>query len=136
MSVYLKKNMRKARRKKKPVRGGRLTLEHLFSPLKINECEIPNRPKLLKDLKEYNVKIRINSTVSEIVSDRVNVVSSDVEESEFADSVVIAAGNVSDNSLVSTLEGNSFKVISVGDACGIRNALEATFEGYKSGFEL
>lgn len=94
------------------------------------------RPQLLKELARNNVKIRVNSTVSEILGDSVTVISGNVTESEPVDSVVIAVGAAPDNELASKLQGSSFKVICVGDACGVRNALEATLEGYRAGIEL
>ena len=94
------------------------------------------RPQLLRELARNNVRIRVNSTVSQISRDSVTIVSGNLTESEPVDSVVIAVGAVPANELISELEGSLFKVICVGDVCGIKNALEATWDGYAAGVEL
>jgi NADPH-dependent 2,4-dienoyl-CoA reductase/sulfur reductase-like enzyme len=94
------------------------------------------RPQLLRELARNNVRIRVNSTASQISRDSVTIVSGNLTESEPVDSVVIAVGAVPANELISELEGGPFKVICVGDVCGIKNALEATWEGYAAGVEL
>ena len=92
------------------------------------------RDFLLKDLEEKNVKTYVNSTVRQIHDDKVIIVKDGREEVRHVDSVVWAVGAQPEDGLTLRLKETSFKIITVGDALEVRNALEAVEEGYKAGF--
>lgn len=92
------------------------------------------RDFLLKDLEEKNVKTYVNSTVRQIHDDKVIIVKDGREEVRHVDSVVWAVGAQSEDGLTLRLKETSFKIVTVGDALEVRNALEAVEEGYKAGF--
>jgi 2,4-dienoyl-CoA reductase-like NADH-dependent reductase (Old Yellow Enzyme family)/thioredoxin reductase len=91
---------------------------------------------LMKDLQQANVVMYANATVRVISEDSVVIVTSNGEEVRPADTVVLACGSIADNELATKLSGFPVKVITVGDALSVRNALEAVEEGYKAGFEI
>ena len=93
---------------------------------------------MMQDLGRYNVKTMTGSKVIEITPKGLNIEieqGGNIHEIE-ADTVVIAAGSVSNNSLESVLEkmGVDYKV--VGDARQVATAFEAVHQGYKIGLEI
>ncbi len=90
---------------------------------------------LMKDLQQANVAMYTNATVREISEGSVVIVTSNGEEVRPADTVVLACGSTADNELASKFNGAPVKIVTVGDALSVRNALEAVEEGYKAGFE-
>jgi len=53
-----------------------------------------------------------------------------------ADTIVMALGSRSVNTLAPKLEGKVEKLITIGDAVKVRKALEAIEEGYRAGLEI
>ena len=95
------------------------------------------REILLEDLEKNNVRGYVNSTVREILDDSVIIAIGDREEARLSvDSVVLALGAQPEDGLAAGLKNSSIKVVIVGDARRVRNALEAVQEGYKAGLEV
>lgn len=92
---------------------------------------------LLKDLKEHDVNVHVNSKVVEITDDGV-VIEKNGEKITLSgfDKVVMAVGVKPDNQLAEILKGKAPEVIVVGDAKEARKALEAIQEGYEAGLQI
>lgn len=92
---------------------------------------------LLKDLKEFNVEVHVNSKVVEI-TDRGVIAEKDGEKITLDgfDKVVIAVGVEPVNELAEKLKDKAPEVIVVGDAKEARKALEAVQEGYEAGLKV
>ena len=92
---------------------------------------------LLKDLAENNVKMYVNSTVKEVLSDGLTIKRDGREEKIGPfDTVILAVGVEPCNDLRSKLDGKVGKLITIGDALSARKALEAIKEGYMAGLEI
>lgn len=94
------------------------------------------KESLMESLRQGNVAMYPGATVREIFDSSVIIITSNGEEKRAIDTVVLACGSTSDNSLVSKLNGEMTKTIVVGDALSVRNALEAAEEGYRAGLEV
>ena len=92
---------------------------------------------LIKDLKEKDVKVLVDSTVKEVTGDSV-IISKGGKEEKIGpfDTIVLAVGVKSENELVSKLQGKVKELVTIGDAMKARKALEAIEEGYKAGLEI
>jgi thioredoxin reductase len=78
--------------------------------------EIP-KEELLKRLEERGVTITTNSKVLEIEKGKIIIENRDGARQELkADSVIIAVGSTSDNSLFDSLQGKVKEIYAVGDA--------------------
>ena len=92
---------------------------------------------LLKELAEKNVTIYVNATVT-AVSDDALVIERDGKQETIGpfDTVVSAVGLQPRNELQSKLEGKVDRLLTIGDAAGVRKALDAIAEGYWAGLEI
>ena len=91
---------------------------------------------MMQDLGRYNVKTMTDSKVIKITLKGLNIEQDgDVHEIE-ADTVVIAAGSVSNNPLESALEKMDVEYRVVGDAKQVATAFDAVHQGYKIGLEI
>lgn len=115
--------------------GKEVTIVEELSEIALDEQFVVRR-FLLEDLEKNKVRICVNSTVQEVLDDRVIIVMDGREEVRPIDSVVLAAGARSYDRLSQALEGSPVRVITVGDALKVRNALEAVEEGYRAGLEV
>ncbi len=95
-----------------------------------------NRDILLEDLEKNNVEVYVNSAVREILDDGVIIATHDREEVRRVDSIVLAGGAQPEDGLAAGLKDSAIKVVTVGDALNVRNALEAVAEGYQAGFDV
>jgi len=91
---------------------------------------------VIKELEDRNVRVYVNTTVHEIKSDAAVIVTNGVKAEIPADTVVTATGAQSDNSLALSLKDSSLKIVTIGDALEVRNAMEAVEEGYRAGLEV
>ena len=94
--------------------------------------EIPNtnRMALLQDLEKGKVKILVNTTVKDILTDGAVVVKDCTTETLSADTVIVASGSKPNGDLEAKLAGKPYKVITIGDAKKVRKVMEAIEEGY------
>jgi 2,4-dienoyl-CoA reductase-like NADH-dependent reductase (Old Yellow Enzyme family)/thioredoxin reductase len=92
---------------------------------------------LLKELAEKHVTIHVNATVIS-VSDGELVIERNGRREAIGpfDTVVTAAGLRPCNELQSKLEGKGGRLLTIGDAAGVRKALDAIAEGYRAGLEI
>jgi len=117
------------------IHGKMVTIVETLSEIATDEQGI-SRMYLLKELEAGNVKILVETTVKEILDEGVVIVKDGKDETIGADAVVLAVGTRSVNRLMSTLEGRSFKVITIGDAVAVRKVMEAIEEGYIAGMQV
>jgi len=92
---------------------------------------------LLKELAEKGVTIYVHATVIEVSDDGL-VIERDGKRETIGpfDTVVTAVGLQPRNELQSKLEGKVDRLLTIGDAAGVRKALEAVAEGYRAGLEI
>ncbi|MCK5162114.1 MAG: FAD-dependent oxidoreductase, partial [Desulfobacula sp.] len=91
---------------------------------------------MMQDLGRYNVKTMTDSKVIKITPNGLNIKQNgDIHEIE-ADTVVIAAGSVSNNPLESVLEKMGVEYRVAGDAKQVATAFDAVHQGYKTGLEI
>ncbi|MCT4596990.1 MAG: FAD-dependent oxidoreductase [Vallitalea sp.] len=101
------------------------------------DAEAGVRYFLLKALEELNVNIKINTIVQEMNEDEIILVSNGIENKlNSFDSIVIATGSKSENSLYEALKDSFTNVSVVGDAEKVRGILEAVNEGYKCALNI
>lgn len=88
-------------------------------------------------LAEKNVRIHVNAIVKEVSRDGILIEHAGMRETcgPF-DTVVTAVGSKSRNEAVERMKSLGVKVIVVGDASMVRNALEAVAEGYCAGLSI
>ncbi|MCS5421131.1 MULTISPECIES: NAD(P)/FAD-dependent oxidoreductase [Psychrilyobacter] len=92
---------------------------------------------LMKDLKENNVNIMLNTAVKEIFEDSVLVERNNEEiKLDNIDTVVMAIGSRSENKLADILKNKVKEVITIGDAVKVRDGINALEEGYKAGLQI
>jgi 2,4-dienoyl-CoA reductase-like NADH-dependent reductase (Old Yellow Enzyme family)/thioredoxin reductase len=91
---------------------------------------------LFENLKDHNVKLLVNAKVLEITGYSV-IYETDgqVVEIKDVDTVVMAVGSKSVNTLNEKLEGK-IKTVIVGDALKAGNALDGVHQGYNAGFYI
>jgi 2,4-dienoyl-CoA reductase (NADPH2) len=91
---------------------------------------------MMQDLGRYNVKTMTGSKVIEITPTGL-IIEQDgnIHEIE-ADTVVVAAGSVSNNPLESVLEKMDAEYRVAGDARQVATAFDAVHQGYKAGLEI
>jgi 2,4-dienoyl-CoA reductase (NADPH2) len=89
----------------------------------------------LQLLKRYGVETMTDTKAARILPDGIVVERGGKEESISCDTVVIAAGTLSENSLASMLE-KKIRVITAGDAKKPRKAIDAIREGFFAAREL
>ncbi len=116
--------------------GKEVTIVEMLPEIAKDE-EAAVRYFLMKDLQDNGVKIYVNATVKKILDDGVI---SEIDGAEIkigpADTIVMAIGAKSVNSLTKQLEGKVPQVLTVGDALKVRKALEAVEEGYRAGLAV
>ena len=116
--------------------GKQVTIVEMLSEIAKDE-EAAVKYFLLEDLKKNSVKVYVNSPVKEIVEDGVIVTANGKDEKVGpVDTIVMALGSRSVNTLTPELEGKVEKLITIGDAIKVRKALEAIEEGYRIGLEV
>lgn len=113
--------------------GREVTIVEML-PTIANDEEFTRRYLLMKAIKEQNIEVITEAKITEIKSDSVQIEKNKETINIDADTVVIALGMESNNTLAKELEGIvDLKVI--GDAKETRDALEATREGFLAAVE-
>ncbi len=90
----------------------------------------------MKSLRLEGVNLRPNTTLEEIMDDKVIVKTGDKIEEIPADTVIMAVGAISENSLCRKIEGNGMKVITIGDAVKPRRITDAVLEGFQEAVKV
>lgn len=92
---------------------------------------------LLNGLAEQGVTVYVQATVIAVTDDGI-IIERDGKSETIGpfDTVVTAVGLKSSNELRSRLEGKVDRLLTIGDAAGVRKALEAVAEGYRAGLEI
>jgi len=91
---------------------------------------------MMQDLGRYKVETMTASKVITITPKGLNIEQTDGIHEIAADTIVIAAGSVSNNPLESVLEKMGVEYRVAGDAKQIATAFEAVHQGYKVGLEI
>ena len=97
---------------------------------------LSTRWTILQDMRNLGIEIRTGAVARRIEEGRVVVEVDGREESIPADTVIIAVGSCSENSLYEQLKDSGLEVHLVGDAREPRKALEAIQEGYEAGLRV
>ena len=91
---------------------------------------------IMAELRRLGVRIRRNSRVVGIRPEGVEIEETQGRDLLNADSVVVAAGSVRENRLLSEVEALISEAYIIGDAKEPRNALEAIKEGFLTGLKI
>lgn len=114
--------------------GKEVTIVEML-PTIANDEEFTRRVLLLKNIEENHIEVITDAKITSINSNAVQIEKSQETINIPADTIVLALGMKSNNSLAQELEGKApLKII--GDAIESRNALEATREGFLAGVEV
>jgi 2,4-dienoyl-CoA reductase-like NADH-dependent reductase (Old Yellow Enzyme family) len=97
---------------------------------------ISTRWGLLQDMQNLGIDIIRNAVAKQIEEGRVIVEAAGKEMVIAADTVIIAAGSCSENSIYDELKDSGMEVYSIGDAKQARKAIEAIREGYEIGLQI
>ncbi|MTI67389.1 MAG: FAD-dependent oxidoreductase [Firmicutes bacterium] len=117
--------------------GKRVTIVEMFPEI-VKDGEPAVKHFLLKDLEQNKVQILTNTSVKEILNNTVIIADEASNETrlENVDTVVMAIGSRSVNTLAEKLKDKVKEVITVGDAVEVRNALKAVDEGFRAGLQI
>ena len=112
--------------------GKSVTLVEMLPDI-ATEIQNINRSALLQDLEKGKVRILVETTVKEVLTDGVLVIKGCDTESIGADTVVVASGSRSDGSLEDMLADKAYKLVSIGDAVKVGKVVDAIEAGYLAG---
>ena len=112
--------------------GKSVTLVEMLPDI-ATEIQNINRSALLQDLEKGRVRILVETTVKEVLTDGVLVIKGCDTESIGADTVVVASGSRTDGGLENKLAGRPYKVVSIGDAIKVGKVVDAIEAGYLTG---
>lgn len=87
-------------------------------------------------LREFGVKVELNTTVEEITAKGLKVSKDGQSHLTEADSVVIATGAEPDVELADQLKGTAPEVIRIGDCTQPRHIIDAIHDGYRVGWGI
>jgi NADPH-dependent 2,4-dienoyl-CoA reductase/sulfur reductase-like enzyme len=116
--------------------GRKVTIIEML-PEVATDVQALTRSFLLKDLAEKDVKIYVNAKVKTVLKDEV-MIERDGNEEKLGpfDTIVLAIGLEPSNELSAALAGKVDRLITIGDAAKIANALEAVEQGYMAGLAI
>ena len=112
--------------------GKSVTLVEMLPDI-ATEIQNINRSALLQDLEKGKVRILVETTVKEVLTDGVLVIKGCDTESIGADTVVAASGSRPDGGLEAKLAGKPYKVVSIGDAVKVGKVIDAIEAGFLAG---
>lgn len=118
------------------VYGGRKVTILEMKPAIVADGEPNPNHFLLRSLRDHNVDVFVNTSVSEITEDGVHFTLDGEEHFVKADQVVISAGIRADGALLKELETLGVKAISAGDASRGKNGLANIYEGFLAGVRV
>lgn len=107
-----------------------------MQPEIVPDLEEGPRVFLTRSLKEHNAEVLTNTHVKEIRKNSVVVETNRSEREIEADTIIIAIGSKSVNSLSEKAETIVDKVVTIGDALHVGRALEGIQAGFKVGMEI
>jgi len=111
--------------------GKQVTIVEMLPEVASDE-EFTRRVLMLKMFEEKHINVMTNTKITMIIDTGVQVETGPETTEIEADTVVLALGMTPENGLVEELKGKT-EVVVVGDAVKVRNALEATREGFLAG---
>ncbi|WP_251555374.1 NAD(P)/FAD-dependent oxidoreductase [Neobacillus muris] len=116
------------------VQHKKVTLVEMLPDIALNEANEP-RIQLLRALEQHKVNIFTNTAITEIKPGFVKTkgVHDGKELEMIADTVVVALGARSENSLAAELMEAGYTVHTIGDAKTVGQVMQATSEGYELG---
>lgn len=91
---------------------------------------------LMKSLRQMGIDLQTGTRLLEIRDNEIVVDVGEKTETIPADTVIMAAGAVSDNSLAESIDDPEIKVITIGDAKSPRKMTEAIREGFEAALEI
>ncbi len=95
-----------------------------------------SRWSLIKSLKLAGVEMKTGTRLLEITDNEVIVEVGKKTEVIKADTVVLAIGSVSNNHLAGTLDNESFRIMTIGDASSPRRITDAIREGFEAALNI
>jgi len=101
-----------------------------------NDVPVTSRPFFLVRLKKEGIQLRTHTTVQEITDDGVVVEQKGVEQFIPADTIVLAVGFSSNDTLAREVEGKGIALYTVGDCAQPRTIREAIAEGFDRGMKV
>jgi len=106
-------------------------------PAIASDVEARTRTLLLRRMKEKNITVMVETVVEEIGPNEV-IVNTKGERGTIADvdTVVLAVGYRSDNTLLELLQKSGTKAVGVGDCIKPRRILDAIHEGFRVAYKL
>lgn len=117
-------------------KGKSVTLIEMQSGVAL-DVEPRTRSLLLRRLNEKKIKIMVETIVEEISTDGLIVSTKGKKEKiTGVDTIVLAVGYRSNNSLIEVLKGLKVNVICVGDCVKPRKIIDAMDEGFRTAYEL
>jgi pyruvate/2-oxoglutarate dehydrogenase complex dihydrolipoamide dehydrogenase (E3) component len=111
--------------------GKQVTIVEMLPEVASDE-EFTRRVLMLKMFEEKHINIMTDTKITMIIDTGVQVETGPETTEIEADTVVLALGMTPEKRLVEQLKGKT-EVVVVGDAMKVRNALEATREGFLAG---
>lgn len=91
---------------------------------------------LLRSLRDHNVDVLVNVSVSGVTADAVHFTLNGEEKSIPADQVIICAGIRASGKMTEELKALGINTVTVGDASRGKNGLTNIYEGFKAGVEV
>lgn len=118
------------------VYGGRKVTILEMKPAIVADGEPNPNHFLLRSLRDHNVDVFVNTSISEITEDGVHFTLDGEEHFVKADQVVISAGIRADGALLKELEALGINAVSAGDASRGKNGLANIYEGFLAGVRV
>lgn len=114
----------------------KVTILEVLPDIALDE-ETNSRYMLLLDLEDHHVEVHTGTRVVAIENDTVRAERGGTELTVGpADTIVVALGSKPERTLAEKLETTGIPVVTVGDAVGVRKALEAIEEGFRAGLTV
>jgi 2-enoate reductase len=115
--------------------GKQVTIVEMLPELMTGGISVPRMNRfMLIDLLAFNkVKVLTNACVSEITESRVSVTGKGSNKMLKADTIVLAVGLKSENTLAKSLQGRFSQLYMIGDCREPRNIMGAIWDGYEVG---
>ena len=113
-------------------KGQRVTVVEL-SDILCRGKYLANRMHLIKLITDANVKVFVNSQVSEILDNSIGIVDNHGKNVTLkADTVVLASGSQPNKSLYESLDGRVSEIYAIGDCVEPRKLMNAIWEGFRT----
>ncbi len=110
--------------------GKKVTLIEMTDKIAVEVFD-ESRGQLLRLLNENKVNQLTESTIQEILPDGVRIKTKTGEQKISGDTVILALGMKSDNSLTDQMQQSGFEVVNIGDCVKPRRIIDAVWEGFR-----